>query len=245
MGTIVFMLIAGAIIYFVLNLKKSDAPKGTEQDNWEGAFWDVESPRSVSANLRLNYRDGQGNKTTRDVEVWKYGPWEGGAILIGHCRLRNDTRTFRTDRIVSCTDLDTGEIVGNLESWLDAKWDASPERAIQQVMENAWDAVRVLFYISKADGSLTQKERVILRDSIRSISEHPELDDARIDGLIKTLDNPSITAFKQAFGRLVKRNDGLAQKVVAWADEMVATQKTIAPAEEEALSYMRARIAKG
>jgi len=199
----------------------------------------------VAARLRLDYRDGGGNRTSRDFTLANYGPWEGGAILIGHCHLRNATRTFRTDRIISCTDLDTGEIIPNLEAWLDAKWQASPDRAIEQIIETAWDAIRVLFYVSKADGTLNQKERIILRDAIRTMSAHPAIDDARINDLIKELDIPSITAFKQAFGRLVKREDDMATKVLAWSDQMVATQKTIAPAEQETLDYMRTRIKKG
>jgi hypothetical protein len=214
------------------------------RDNWEGAFWDVQSPRNVKANLRIEYRDGSGSVTKRDIQVMKYGPWDGGAILWAYCQLRQANRTFRTDRIISCTDLDTGEVIEELEAWLDAKYQESPDRAIEQIIETAWDAVRVLFYVSKADGRLTQKERTILRDAIRSMSDHPAINDSRIDDLIQTLDIPSVVAFKQAFGRLVNQNRTLAEKVVAWADAMVATEKTVAAAEQEAMDYLKTRLTK-
>lgn len=215
----------------------------SEHDNWEGSFWNVQSPRNLQANLRIEYRDGAGSVTTRQIRLMKYGPWEGGAILWAYCHLRNANRTFRTDRIVSCVDLDTGEVIENLETWLDAKYQGSPDRALEEIIETAWDAIRVLFYVSKADGRLTQKERTILRDAIRSMSNHPAIDDKRIDDLIQTLDIPSLTAFKQAFGRLIKQNRELAEKVVAWSDSLIATEKSIAATEQEAIDYLKTRLA--
>ncbi len=214
------------------------------QDNWEGAFWDVDSPRNISANLRIEYKDGAGSTTQRDIRLMKYGPWEGGAILWAYCHLRQANRTFRTDRLISCTDLDTGEIIGNFEAWLDERYQASPDRAIEKVIEQAWDALRVLYYVSKADGRLTQKERAIVRQAVRSLNNHPEIDDKRIDDMFDTIDNPTITAFKQAFGRLINQNIDLARRVIAWSEAMVATEKTIAAAEQEAIDYLKSRLAK-
>lgn len=213
-------------------------------DNWEGAFWDVQSPRNISANLRIDYLDGAGSRTSRDIRLMKYGAWDGGAILWAYCNLRQANRTFRTDRISSCTDLDTGEIIGNLETWLDEKYQASPDRAIEKIIETSWDMLRVLYYVSKADGRVTQKERAIVRSAIRSISDHPDIDDKRIDDMFDSIDNPTINAFKQAFGRLANQNKELAGKVVAWAESMIATEKSVAAAEQEALDYIRARLAK-
>ena len=106
----------------------------SDHDNWEGAFWDVQSPRNITANLQIDYQDGAGSRTTRNIRVMKYGPWDGGAILWAYCNLRQANRTFRTDRIISCTDLDTGEIIENLEVWLDTKYQASPDRAIEKLL---------------------------------------------------------------------------------------------------------------
>lgn len=215
-----------------------------DHDNWEGAFWDVTSPRNISANLRIVYTDGVGSRSNRNIRLMKYGQWGGGAILWAYCHLRQANRTFRTDRIVSCTDLDTGEIIENLESWLDGKYQASPDRALEKIIETAWDVLRVLYYVSKADGRLTQKERAIMRSAVRGMSDHPAIDDTRIDDMFDSIDNPSITAFKQAFGRLAKHNRELAVKSASWASEIIATEKTISPAEQEALEYFKTALNK-
>ncbi len=213
-------------------------------DNWEGAFWDVQSPRNISANLRIDYTDGAGSRTTRDIRLMKYGPWDGGAILWAYCHLRQANRTFRTDRIISCTDIETGEVIENLEGWLDEKYRASPDCAIEKIIETAWDALRVLYYVSKADGRLTQKERAVVRDAVRSLSTHPAIDDKRIDDMFDAIDNPTITAFKQAFGRLIKENRELAEKVVTWSESIISTEKKVAAAEQEALDYLKLRLQK-
>lgn len=247
MGYFVALIVAAAILWYVIkgHLPTTDDVKVRhEHDNWEGAFWDVPSPRNISANLRIAYTDGAGARTVRDIRLMRYGPWEGGAMLWAYCHLRHANRTFRTDRIISCIDIDTGEVIDNLEKWLDVKYQDSPDRAIETIIDTAWDALRVLYYVSKSDGRITQKERAIVRDAVRSLSDHPSIDDQRIDDLFDLIDNPTITAFKQAFGRIINQNRDLAEKVVSWSESMVATEKTISADEQEAIDYLRARLLK-
>lgn len=213
-----------------------------EKDNWEGSFWEVVTPRKIDANLDIKYRDGAGSVTRRTIRLMKYGPWEGGAMLWAYCDLRKANRTFRTDRIVECADVDTGEVVGNLEEWLNAKYEQSPERALEIVVESCWDVLRVLYYISKADGRLTKKERSVVRDAVRSMTNHPAIDDSRIDAMFDAVGGLSLTAFKQAFGRLVNQQRDMAIQAAKWASELVATEKTISPGEHEALQYMKERL---
>ena len=213
-------------------------------DAWEGSFWEVDAPRHVSAELRLSYVDGSGEASDRDFNLKKYGAWEGGALLIGHCRLRNATRTFRSDRVVRCTDLETGEVIEDLPQWLDARWNALPERAIDHVIENYWDALRVMFYVSKADGRLTQGERAVLRTAVRDLGERDDLPDGAIDTVLGGMDVPSLAAFKNAFGRLVKNRPETAQRVLDWCEQTVATEKTVAAGEQDALDYMIRRLKK-
>lgn len=215
-----------------------------DHDNWEGTFWDVQSPRNIEANLGIEYSDGAGSVTRREIRLMKYGPWEGGALLWAFCRLRQANRTFRTDRIISCTDIDTGEVIDDLENWLDDKYHQSPDRAIERIIESAWDALRILYYVSKADGRLTQKERAVVRDAVRSMSNHPSIDDTRIDNMFDSIEAPSMMSFKQAFGRLISKDRQTAEDVVRWSEAMIATDKSVSAAEQEAINYLRNRLVK-
>ncbi|MDF5755415.1 YafY family protein [Spongiactinospora sp. TRM90649] len=52
--------------------------------------------------LRLGYEDGKGALTTRDVEPGVFLGGRGGYwYLVGYCRLREDVRVFRLDRITA------------------------------------------------------------------------------------------------------------------------------------------------
>jgi predicted DNA-binding transcriptional regulator YafY len=57
--------------------------------------------------LHLAYRDEAGRDSERDIEPLCLAFWGGKWTLGGWCRARRDFRSFRPDRIATCTD--TGE----------------------------------------------------------------------------------------------------------------------------------------
>ncbi len=64
--------------------------------------------------LRLEYRDHSSDASLREVEPLCLAFWGGSWTLGGWCRLRNDFRNFRPDRIVALTT--TGEVFAETES---------------------------------------------------------------------------------------------------------------------------------
>jgi predicted DNA-binding transcriptional regulator YafY len=71
--------------------------------------------------LRLDYRDGNGEVTAREVEPLALAFWGGAWTLGAWCRLRRDFRSFRPDRIVAHAF--TGEVFAedakrNLDAYL-------------------------------------------------------------------------------------------------------------------------------
>lgn len=73
----------------------------------------------ISANLRIQYEDADGEPSTRDVDVLYYYPESG--YIFGKCKLRRANRTFRLDRIKEAIDRDTGEVIKGLRSFLRKK----------------------------------------------------------------------------------------------------------------------------
>lgn len=55
--------------------------------------------------VRISYRAHSGAETTRVVEPWGLMQHEGRWFMSGYCRLRNDMRLFRLDRIASADPL--------------------------------------------------------------------------------------------------------------------------------------------
>lgn len=216
-----------------------------DKDEWEGSFWEVAQPLPAKAKLRLKYTDAAGRKTERTVDVRQFGALGPNTLLIGHCNMRDATRTFRSDRIESCIDAETGEFVTDVRAYLQAKYDKSPEHTKDLLLEGEYDTLRVLLYVGKADGQLRAAEKAVIRDTCIAITSDSRLTDGAIDELLASMDVPTLQAFKLAVGRLAKRDQAAQLAVMTAAEKMVATQKTVHQAEKEALDYMKKRFTAG
>lgn len=213
-----------------------------DTDNWEGSFWEAQQPFPAKATLHIEYEDGAGKQTDRVVDVRQCGTDVNGSIIIGHCRMRNATRTFRTDRIRQCIDEQTGEIVDDVFSYLREQYDSSPERTLDTLYEEEYDTLRALLFVGKADGQLRAPEKAIIRETCRVLANDSRITDPMIDKMLSSLEVPSLHAFKLAVGRLAKRETIAQTLLMKAAEDMVATQKTVHPAEKEAVEYIRKRI---
>ncbi len=218
------------------------AEPNIDKDAWEGSFWDVEVPMLAKATLQLSYVDGYGGRTERTVDVKQFGRCGPTTLLIGHCRMRNATRTFRTDRIQRCVDVSTGEILTDVDAFLRRIYESSPERTRDQLLDAEYDVLRILLYVGKADGQLRKQEKQIIRDACVALAKDSRLTDELIDEVLASLDVPTLQAFKLAAGRLVGRSSEAKQALISAAVNMVGTQKTVHPAEQEALDYLRKKL---
>lgn len=213
-----------------------------DHDAWEGSFWEVSQPLPARATLRISYVDGAGSSTERTVDVRQFGAFGDATLVIGHCHMRNATRTFRSDRITSCIDEETGELVADVRSYLQAKYDASPDRTKDELLVDEYDTLRVLLYVGKADGQLRSAEKAVIRETCVALTGDSRLTDKSIDELFACMDVPTLQAFKLAVGRLSKRDSAAQAVVLAAAERMVATQKTVHASEQVALDYMKRRF---
>lgn len=224
----------------------SPYPEQTEaeldRDNWEGSFGEVKEPFPVKAALLLKYEDGLGKKTERIVEVREVGAYLNTQLIIGHCRVRGATRTFRTDRIKECVDIETGGVVSDVYAYLRQKYEESPEFSLDKLLKHEYDSLRVLLYVSKADGFLRSGERLIVRDACQRLAVDPRIDEAATRRLLASLQVPSLQAFRLAVGRLTAKPEPERLRLIEFAERIVATDKTVHPAEKEAIDYLKKRL---
>ncbi|TNF58893.1 MAG: WYL domain-containing protein [Burkholderiales bacterium] len=213
-----------------------------DKDEWEGSFWEVTQPLPAKARLRIKYTDGADRKTERTIDVRQFGAMGPSTLLIGHCHMRNATRTFRTDRIESCVDVETGEVISDVRAYLQQKYDASPDKTKDLLLEGEYDTLRVLLYVGKADGQLRAAEKAVIRETCIAITNDSRLTERTIEDLFVNMDVPTLQAFKLAVGRIAKRDSSSRTVVMTAAEKMVATQKAVHQAEQEALDYMRKRF---
>lgn len=220
----------------------SPDPDHLDKDNWEGSFWEVGEPMPVQASLRIRYTDGNDRKTERSVAVRSFGSMGPYHLIMGHCSLRDATRTFRSDRIGSCVDEETGEVIKDVAAYLLAKFEQSPEKTARQLQADEYDTLRVLLYVGKADGQFRGPEKQAVVAACVEITGDSRLTVKMLDDMLAGMDVPTLQAFKMAVGRLAKRERTVVDLVMRTAEAIVATQRTVHPSEQEALDYMRRKF---
>ena len=216
-----------------------------DKDNWEGNFGEVENPFPVSATLQISYVDGYGTATDRTFTVREAGATSYGGMLFGRCHMRDAIRTFRTDRIQQCVDAETGEIIQDVLGYLWNKYEQSPERTLDRLLDEHYEVLRVLLYVAKADGQMRAPERKVIAAICKVLSKDMRITDEHVKGLLGRVAIPSLQAFKVSVGKVNKlRDETLKRQVLRAAETIVATQKTVTATERDALDYMSQRFAK-
>lgn len=246
-------LIVGAIVFFVVRslkkTKKSDpvtasrtAPAflaaGDGKDCWEGAFYDVVAQRSIKKRIRIRYVDGNGARTERVVDVRAFEPQGRDGLVIGHCHFRNATRTFRFSRMEKVVDEETGEIIQDLQSLLNAEWEASPEPVLDKLYEQHRDLLKLMLFMAKADGAVRAAEIAVIAKHCVELTGDPRITTDLVKDLLKFVDVPTITSFTRTYNKLRRERPEDAVRAAQACRAIVATEKKVSPAEQAVLQVL-------
>lgn len=244
-----FIFILLAIVFLRWMLSQEKISQQTRQvvdeepldaDAWrqEGDF-ERFNPKSIAGKVELLYRDASGNTTKRQVLVKECDVANQNGYLIGFCEMRKAIRTFRIDRVAKAVDMETGEIIKSLPRWAESRYKETAAYAVDGLVEEASDGLKILFYIAKADGRFTKKEKAIFLDYCRSIgSSRPiELDD--VDSICSGFSVPTKQVFRLLCAKLAQGSEDRRIALLHAAEGMVATEKTVSAEELEALRFLR------
>jgi uncharacterized tellurite resistance protein B-like protein len=155
---------------------------GPPADSVDTYVPDGQDPTSgdLSHMFLLEYRDSVGQFSRRTIRATRTVSYEGMRYLDAWCFLRNDWRRFREDRIKSLTNARNGEIVSNIDDYLDLLYAgevSSPTRddivrSVDSLAAEAEQVMRpaliVLLAIGNADGSLVECERQAILDFVET-----------------------------------------------------------------------------
>jgi hypothetical protein len=215
-----------------------------EQDAWEGWFLEAPNPRTVETTLRIGYTDSKGKTTERVVDVRQYDENHFGGMMIGHCRLRQGTRTFSLDRIDQCVVEGTGEVVEDVRTFLRGLYEKSVHSTIDRLREEEFDLLRVLLYVGKADGRLLKKEVDVIVEMCRDTTGDQRISSDTIRKMLDWMEVPTLNQFRKSVGKMVSLPEDKKLSVINFAERIVATQKTIHPIEQDAIDYIKKKLSK-
>lgn len=198
------------------------------------------TPANTIAKLTICYESGSGELTQRGVSVTEFDAHE----MLGFCHLREKSRTFLYDRIFSCVDAKTGEVVNNVHEYLQTIYKKSALYALDTLCNNNYEALQVLLYVGKADGQLREPERKVIAAACKVLTGDVRITDEMVRELLDSMTIPSLHSFKVAVGKVAKHGDPtIMRRLMLACRTIVNTQQTVAAAEQEALDYMAKRFA--
>ncbi len=250
-GLLVFVALAAIAFAFYLgrrtksktaNLNSEVDNKITDKDAWEGTFYDGEDPKKVSAYLQIDYVDGEGKETSRSIRVRQFDDRLYGGMILAHCEMRDSSRTFRYDRVKSCVDLETGEVVHDLSKYLNDIYNKSPEKTLDILYDDFIDVLKVVLFVAKADGQYRKEEKEVVSKYLCSLTKDDRLTIDMLDDVFQRMEFPTLHAFKLAMGRIIKTETVDLYVLKSCCKAIVATQKTVSASEQEALDYLEKKI---
>lgn len=211
-----------------------------DKDSWEGGFYETANPRPVSATLKFEYRDANDSVTNRTVEIRGFDAGSPRGLMIGRCQLRGATRTFRQDRLTNCVDVTTGEVITDIWKHLKDLYDRSDAAMLDSLENDKATELDVVVFLARADGAVRKAERQLISEYCRQyISNHHTLSDEEIMERVLASQTLSITQFRRAVTHLSETlSADERNSLISLCENLVATQKNIHPAEQDALLYL-------
>ena len=214
----------------------------SDQDSWEGSFWEATKPLTVETTLFFDYTDSNGKQSDRIVDVRQFDEKLGGGMIIGFCRHRQATRTFRIDRIEHCIVYDTGEVVEDVRTFLRGEYEKSAYATTDRLLDEEYHLLRVLLYVGKADGRLMNREVEIIAQMCREVTGDQRITGGIVTNMLSRMEVPNLNAFRIAVGKLVSLPEERRSSILRKVESMIGTKKNISAVEQDAIGYLKKKL---
>lgn len=246
MWTFLLIMAALAAWFFVKAFKKkqplqpgrNSVQNFEDKDAFEGFFGGAPEQRRIKKTVQVNYRDGDGNTTTRTFDIRMFEPKGEDGMIFGLCHLRNARRTLRFDRIIRAVDTETGEIIPDLQARLNQEWKASIEPVLDRLFAEYGDALKLMLYAAKADGAMRAKELDVIAKHCTHITGDNRITADTVKEMMLYVDLPTERSFIITYNKLRRERPDIAQHAAQVCREIVGTQSSIHPTEQAMLSIL-------
>jgi len=203
----------------------------------------------VGQRVGILYSNAQGDESEREVTVNAITRRDTGVVLKCFCHVRKAPRFFRLDRVQSVYDVETGEILGDGESF--AKTYAPPEAkrpTPSQVsaaarVAAAISAVRaemhVLIFLARCDGWHNSEVSVACNFVLDDAPA--DIDIAELERQVRRLD-PDMPTFREALARFERADSATANRLVRSVRRLVAADGALSDDEWKLVDEMSAFV---
>lgn len=203
----------------------------------------------------ISYADTEGKRSERWVRVYRVECRQFSDYLVGHCELRDETRTFRIDRIIDVADAG-GEVHDPDEFFAPyikrpPGRSAGPDRHTPfgralHIIDRLGDELRLLAFVAEADGKMANKEaNLIMRIAeMRASDLGIDLKKSEIVDLRRWMKSqrPDALTMQSALGRMARSKSGDYGEVWSLVEIIAEADGKIANQEIEALHKIKAAM---
>jgi hypothetical protein len=224
----------------------------TETTVWRDPLADINEDavvyngyKTVPLRVHLQYTDGYGESTEREVDIQSYDDTTEIGMFSGHCHLRGKVRSFYFARVKRAIDVKTGEVIEDLRGHLNGLWGNSTGPAWRVLSGERALELEILLYVAKCDKALRAAELEIIAKYCQEITGEDRLTPTAVRNFLDYTRLPTtLQSFKIKFGTLQQHRPESALRVAGLCHAIVATQKTVHPDERAALEYLDLKIVR-
>lgn len=215
-----------------------------ETDAYERDFLFEGKEYRIEFELEIDYTDRNGLSTTRQIKVngYRISSNRKDAEIWGYCYLRNAGRTFYASRIKRCVDLETGEIITDIITFLEKKYYSSPMGQLDLWIERRKGEMDILVYVGRLDNQLRQNKKDIIIEYI--IQKEPELTITPdiINLYLKDCGRVSKTMFGRLLTQLASSSEDVKAELIEVCNRIIETKKSKNMEEEKVIEHMKKRL---
>jgi hypothetical protein len=193
------------------------------------------------ATAEIQYEDAEGRLSTRMITILEVANWLDDVALQSFCHLRQGRRTFLVSRIKQMVDPATGEVIENPIPWINERYFETPEGRHDKVLSECSTEISIMVFVARADGRMMPAERAIIVKYLLQRCSDLDLDPDFLDEATRSFEVREWD-FNRAVTQLKLKPEPTRKSVMAAARAIVATDKTVRPAEQEALDKLAAKL---
>lgn len=197
-------------------------------------IWRSEGKPAASV-LRIAYEDSIGSAVERVIDTRLFADLTFGPTILAHCRLRDALREFRIDRIRSCFDEALQQPVADVYQHLQTLYQATPEHALERLLDEHLDSLRILLYLLEAGGQTTQTIATLLGEAGQRLGGDARISEQALVGRLQAACGASEEQYRAWVLRLCRRLEAPArQQALALIEEMLQRVPSSGAGQREA-----------
>ena len=209
------------------------------QDVWQHMRASVSTRGwELSRRLRIRFQDKDGQRTEREIDLKRFFADETGGVMWAFCHLRQAHRPFTLSQVSAAIELETGEAVNDLPAWLLAQYKGTPRGSADAFINEHEDALRALFFVSKADRALRKSEREHLAEFCKNVGEvSAEVAEVVVQD-VSQWSVPTAIGYGKALRALAGKPQEYRRRVLKTAKSIIDSDKATVEAEVKAIGRM-------